>query len=36
MESEAQILLTDAVAFCQRDGQDARLTNMLGSRAPST
>ena len=34
MESEAQILLTDVVAFCQRDGQDARLTNMLGQSRP--
>ncbi len=34
MESEAQILLTDVVAFCQRDGQDARLTNMLGRSRP--
>ena len=34
MESEAQILLADAVAFCQRDGQDARLTNMLGQSRP--
>ena len=29
MESEAQILLDDAIAFCQRDGQSDRLVNML-------
>ena len=29
MESEAKILLDDAVSFCRRDGQDARLVNML-------
>lgn len=36
MDEEASIILGDAVAFCQRDGQDARLINMLGqSRAVS-
>ena len=34
MDEEASIILGDAIAFCQRDGQDARLINMLGqSRA---
>lgn len=34
MDEEASIILEDAIAFCQRDGQDARLINMLGqSRA---
>ena len=31
MESEARLLLDDAIAFCQRDGMDARLINMLAS-----
>lgn len=36
MDEEASIILGDAIAFCQRDGQDARLINMLGqSRAMS-
>ena len=36
MDEEASIILGDAFAFCQRDGQDARLINMLGqSRAVS-
>ena len=36
MDEEASIILGDAIAFCQRDGQDARLINMLGqSRAIS-
>lgn len=36
MDEEASIILEDAIAFCQRDGQDARLINMLGqSRAVS-
>ena len=36
MDEEASIILEDAIAFCQRDGQDARLINMLGqSRAIS-
>ena len=36
MDEEACIILGDAIAFCQRDGQDARLINMLGqSRAIS-
>ena len=36
MDEEASIILGDAIAFCQRDGQDARLINMLGqSRALS-
>ena len=36
MDEEASIILGDAIAFCQRDGQDARLINMLGqSRAVS-
>lgn len=36
MEEEASIILGDAIAFWQRDGQDARLINMLGqSRAVS-
>ena len=36
MDEEANIILGDAIAFCQRDGQDARLINMLGqSRAVS-
>ena len=30
MDEEASIILEDAIAFCQRDGQDARLINMLG------
>lgn len=30
MDEEASIILGDAIAFCQRDGQDARLINMLG------
>ena len=29
MDEEASIILGDAIAFCQRDGQDARLINML-------
>lgn len=34
MDNDAQILMDDVVSFCQRDGQDARLINMLGqSRA---
>ena len=36
MDEEASIILEDAIAFCLRDGQDARLINMLGqSRAVS-
>lgn len=36
MDEEASIILGDAIAFCQRDGQDARLINMLAqSRAVS-
>ena len=36
MDEEASIILGDAIAFCQRGGQDARLINMLGqSRAVS-
>lgn len=36
MDEEASIILGDAIAFCQRDGQDVRLINMLGqSRAVS-
>lgn len=36
MDEEASIILGDAIAFCQRDGQDARLISMLGqSRAIS-
>lgn len=36
MDEEASIILGDAIAFCKRDGQDARLINMLGqSRAVS-
>jgi len=36
VDEEASIILGDAIAFCQRDGQDARLINMLGqSRAVS-
>ena len=36
MDEEASIILGDAIAFCQRDGQGARLINMLGqSRAVS-
>lgn len=36
MDEEASIILGDAIAFCQRDDQDARLINMLGqSRAVS-
>lgn len=36
MDEEAGIILGDAIAFCQRDGRDARLINMLGqSRALS-
>lgn len=36
MDEEASIILGDAIAFCERDGQDARLINMLGqSRAVS-
>jgi len=30
VDEEASIILGDAIAFCQRDGQDARLINMLG------
>lgn len=30
MDNEAHIILSDAIAFCQRDGQDARLIQMLG------
>ena len=34
MDEEASIILGDTIAFCQRDGQDSRLINMLGqSRA---
>lgn len=34
MDEEASIILGDTIAFCQRDGQDSRLVNMLGqSRA---
>ncbi len=29
MDEEAQIILSDAIAFCQRDGIDKRLVNML-------
>lgn len=34
MESEAQILLDDAIAFCQRDGLSDRLVNMLSQSRP--
>ncbi len=29
MDEEAQIILSDAIAFCQRDGVDKRIVNML-------
>lgn len=36
MDEEAQIILSDAIAFCQRDGVDKRIVNMLAqSRAVS-
>lgn len=31
MDNEARLLLDDAIAFCQRDGLDSRLINMLAS-----
>lgn len=31
MDNEARLLLDDAIAFCRRDGLDARLINMLAS-----
>lgn len=31
MDNEARLLLDDAIAFCQRDGLDTRLINMLAS-----
>ena len=34
MDNDARILLDDVVAFCQRDGQDARVTNMIGQCVP--
>ena len=34
MDNEAQILLDDIVSFCQRDGLDTRLINMLGQSVP--
>ena len=34
MDNEAQNLLDDTVAFCKRDGQDSRLTNMLAQSVP--
>ena len=30
MDEEANLILGDAIAFCQRDEQDKRLINMLG------
>ena len=30
MDEEASLILGDAIAFCQRDGMEARLINMLG------
>lgn len=29
MDSEAQIILDDTISFCERDGRDARLVNIL-------
>ena len=34
MDNEAQILLDDIISFCQRDGLDTRLINMLGQSVP--
>ena len=34
MDNEAQILLDDIISFCQRDGLDTRLINMLGRIRP--
>ena len=34
MDNEAQILLDDIISFCQRDGLDTRLINMLGQSIP--
>ena len=31
MNNEARLLLDDVIAFCQRDGMDTRLINMLAS-----
>ncbi len=31
MDNDARLLLDDAIAFCQRDGLDTRLINMLAS-----
>ena len=31
MDNEARLLLDDVIAFCQRDGMDTRLINMLAS-----
>ena len=36
MDNEAQILLDDIISFCQRDGLDTRLINMLGHSVPES
>lgn len=35
MDNEARILLDDVIAYCRRDGRDARLINMLEQIAPT-
>lgn len=35
MDNEARILLDDVIAYCHRDGRDARLINMLEQIAPA-
>ena len=34
MDTEAKIILDDTISFCQRDGRDARLINMLAQSIP--
>ena len=34
MDTEAKIILDDTISFCQRDGRDARLINMLAPVDP--
>ena len=34
MDNEAQILLDDAIAFCERDGVETRIVQMLRQSKP--
>ena len=34
MDTEAKIILDDTISFCERDGRDGRLINILGQCVP--